>query len=541
MIDKLHKHLIIIFKYMDSNQLYKITSTAVSVGGSVDSGKSSIIGVLMSGVLDNGDGSARKLVAKHKHEHESGRTSDISTRICDIEESNKAVTLIDLCGHEDYFKTTTFGVSGHFPDYAFLIVSPHTGIRPMTKQHLRLFLSLSIPILIVVTHIDSAPESVYENTIEEIKKVCAVFGSKAANPICVNDLSQCATCTGNINDIDSMNSDEKEIKSAAIRVIAESLTGITDGKQTTFPILSVSNKTGFFIDVLKKVLGQLTDRQFWLPGGEKEINNNKVIKMFKICLERQKRGLSSILPQYKEFDGGIFYVDSVYDVKGIGMVVTGINRGKSIETGLQSYMYLGPFGKEFKKIRVKSLHNNNRQMAPVLENHHRGCINFALVDKGEVKKNSITKGTVLLSSLDLTRNICYRFKAVITIFTNSNTSLTLKTGYSPVIHLHTIRQTARATIDPSENGGRDVIEFSGKNAIVVIATFKFKQHPEFIEPLSRFLLRSGSIQGVGLVIGTIPIENDPDAHPDMQKSSNRFRRKTRNYSKHKQSAKPSTK
>jgi GTPase len=53
------------------------------VAGSLDSGKSTLVAVLTNGqkgrpLLDNGQGSARMNVFKHKHEIESGRTSSLS-------------------------------------------------------------------------------------------------------------------------------------------------------------------------------------------------------------------------------------------------------------------------------------------------------------------------------------------------------------------------------------------------------------------------------------------------------------------------------
>jgi hypothetical protein len=42
----------------------------------------------------------------------------------------KVVTLVDLAGHERYFKTTAYGLTGHLPDYACLIVSANNGDPP---------------------------------------------------------------------------------------------------------------------------------------------------------------------------------------------------------------------------------------------------------------------------------------------------------------------------------------------------------------------------------------------------------------------------
>jgi hypothetical protein len=56
------------------------------VAGSMDSGKSTLVAVLTHGadgrpLLDNGRGSARMAVFRHKHEIESGRTSSISQQV----------------------------------------------------------------------------------------------------------------------------------------------------------------------------------------------------------------------------------------------------------------------------------------------------------------------------------------------------------------------------------------------------------------------------------------------------------------------------
>lgn len=105
----------------------------VAVVGNVDSGKSTLLGVLSKGVLDNGRGLARLNVFRHKHEVETGRTSDISKEILGFndaaqpvnyspvktptwpeicEHSSKVVMFMDLAGHEKYLKTTVFGLTG---------------------------------------------------------------------------------------------------------------------------------------------------------------------------------------------------------------------------------------------------------------------------------------------------------------------------------------------------------------------------------------------------------------------------------------------
>ena len=65
---------------------YSIVSTLclifrVAVVGNVDAGKSTLLGVLTHGELDNGRGFARQKLFRHKHEMESGRTSSVGNDI----------------------------------------------------------------------------------------------------------------------------------------------------------------------------------------------------------------------------------------------------------------------------------------------------------------------------------------------------------------------------------------------------------------------------------------------------------------------------
>ena len=50
----------------------------IAVVGNVDAGKSTLLGVLTHGELDNGRGLSRLKLFKHQHEIDSGRTSSVS-------------------------------------------------------------------------------------------------------------------------------------------------------------------------------------------------------------------------------------------------------------------------------------------------------------------------------------------------------------------------------------------------------------------------------------------------------------------------------
>lgn len=59
----------------------QIIEVRLAVVGNVDAGKSSMLGVLTRGVLDDGRGKARVNLFRHKHEIESGRTSSVGMEV----------------------------------------------------------------------------------------------------------------------------------------------------------------------------------------------------------------------------------------------------------------------------------------------------------------------------------------------------------------------------------------------------------------------------------------------------------------------------
>ena len=71
--------------------------------GNVDAGKSTLLGVLTHGELDNGRGLARMKLFRHKHEMESGRTSSVGNDILGFDATGKVVNKSDH-GHLDWVK-----------------------------------------------------------------------------------------------------------------------------------------------------------------------------------------------------------------------------------------------------------------------------------------------------------------------------------------------------------------------------------------------------------------------------------------------------
>lgn len=169
----------------------------VAVLGSSDVGKSTLLGVLTQGEKDNGHGSARLNLFRHLHEIQSGRTSSISheilgfdsqgiamtystcrtaEEICD--NSKKLITFIDLAGHRKYLKTTVFGLTGHSPHCAVLVISAVSGLSGIAKEHLGLATVVDIPIVVVVNKIDIASSSSLKKTLLQLQEFLQTSGYK---------------------------------------------------------------------------------------------------------------------------------------------------------------------------------------------------------------------------------------------------------------------------------------------------------------------------------------------------------------------------
>lgn len=204
---------VLVRKIADSNKI----EVRCAVLGTAQCGKSSLIGVLSHGMLDNGSGGARAGVLRHIHELETGLTSSISTRVvafdsegkvlhasplCDsvehvIEKAAKVVNLVDLCGHDKYFKTTVAGLTGQMPDYAAIVISVERGLDPTTAQHEALARALKLRCFYVLSKVDRGGGTV-EDTARQLQESLVLPGERDV-PLRVrtrDDASHCARALG---------------------------------------------------------------------------------------------------------------------------------------------------------------------------------------------------------------------------------------------------------------------------------------------------------------------------------------------------------
>jgi len=409
---------------------------SIIVAGSVDSGKSTFIGVMATGKLDDGKGLARSFVAKHQHELDSGKTSDIAVKTIVVDK--REISLIDLCGHEKYLKTTLFGITGYFPDYAILIVSANRGLVKMTKEHLGILLYMKIPFIILVTRIDVTPDNIYKNTMHNINIILKKYKREPTI----------------ITTLDDVNLGPDELKMKELEHIDESnqIAKLIHNNHYIVPIVTISCKTGYYVDLMKNFIAHLEPRGVW----------------------------------NQQQTGSVFYIDSKFTPPGIGLVVSGIVKGNTIYNN--SELLIGPYQDGFKRVKVWSMHNNTRGVVHSLQNRQRGCLAIKSVGGHHdlINKYTIRRGMVIVSP-ENELNICMEFKAHIEIL---NHSTVISQNYSPVIHCGTVRQAAKIMLD------KDIELKMGSKANV---SFKFLQNPEYIEKDSIFFFREGTTRGVGVI------------------------------------------
>ncbi|KAG8000157.1 GTP-binding protein 2 [Nibea albiflora] len=166
--DEPHKIAEVLIRKVPDDQQF--LDLRVAVLGNVDSGKSTLLGVLTQGV-----------------NYSESRTAE---EIC--ESASKMITFIDLAGHHKYLKTTIFGLTSYCPDFAILVVSANTGIAGTTREHLGLAMALKVPIFIVVSKVDLCTRATVERTVRQLERVLKQPGCNKV-PMVVSSMDDAVT------------------------------------------------------------------------------------------------------------------------------------------------------------------------------------------------------------------------------------------------------------------------------------------------------------------------------------------------------------
>ncbi|KAI0063582.1 GTP-binding protein 1 [Artomyces pyxidatus] len=422
-----------------------------AVVGNVDSGKSTMLGVLTRGGLDDGRGLARVVLFRHKHEIETGRTSSVGMEILGFDaagapilpnnsgstdpdvlrreklgwdeisvRSAKIVTFIDLAGHERYLKTTLYGLTSGAPSCVILMVGANAGVIGMSKEHLAIALALSVPVVVCITKVDMTPPNKLAETLKQVEKILKSPGCRKI-PVFVK-------------------SQETAVEVSQVFT-----------KERFCPIFQVSNVTGAGLDFVRTFLNLL-------PASEGDEEK------FDISLPLE------------------FSVTDVWSVPYVGTVVNGILNSGTIKTG--DAVLLGPDEHgQYMSTVVKSM---QRKRADVSTAEAGQTVALALK---RTRRAAVRKGMVIVHKTDTPPRAVRQFEGQVLILYHNTT---LQPNYQAMLHCGAVRQTVRiVTIDHPQNLLR-----TGDRATV---SFEFISHPEFVKEGMKLLFREGKTKGLGVI------------------------------------------
>ncbi len=454
----------------------------IAVIGNVDAGKSTFIGTIKSGILDNGKGHSRLLIAKHQHEIDSGRTSSISTHLIGYKEggdgdgngngngderpimlpiptlinatsstnnnvnttriqlksevdiateANNLVSLIDLAGHEKYLKTTIHGVSSGMIDYALVLISSHQGPNHMTRHHISLAVAFSVPIIVVLTKIDSCPQHLLKNTKEEIASIIRSPGVQK-RPYLIK-------------------------QSSDINVVLDKMHAVV-------PIISISSVSGDGLDLIHILLSNLPKRRR---------HQNKIGRDFE------------------------FLIDGIYNIIGVGTIVSGFVNAGSVRLG--ENVFVGPLDDgSYMKTTIKGLQISRTNVNSIIAGNSAGL--SSTLTKNQ--KKLLRTGMVVLSQPKPATRL---FEAEMVIIKGHGVDgTTIKVGYETMAHILHLKQHVKVenieTIGTVLGGIDDeVVVRPGNRARI---TFRFMKRNEWIRNGMRILFRDGHVRGVGIIVAS---------------------------------------
>lgn len=419
----------------------------VAVLGPTESGKSSLLGVLSKGEFDNGRGSARLNLFRHRHEIRSGHTSSISQEIFGLNSygqpltyhtcltteeiivsSSKIVTLIDLAGHQRYLSTTLFGLGSHSPDVVLLVVSAKSTITSVITDHVSLALGMEKSLAIVINKIDLATKEEQENCYIDIVKALQML--------------------------------HPEVTAFRIFGLREAtIAGSRFGETKILPIFFASCVSGVGINLLY------------------EFFNGTLPKLNSSCLD-------DAINQSPELQ-----VDETFEVPGIGTVISGLMIEGVIREGDE--MLLGPDDQgNFSNVSIVSL---QRHKIPC--NYARAgqkCTMAILTNGTQVRKGMVLKE--MNDNWEQSFSICSRFEATIKFITNKQ--LKLGVGSQVSVYVGNVKQTCSILS----------IRLIANDSWFV--DLKLTKRPEYIREGSRLIIRHALTKGIGVVsrISNYPLD-----------------------------------
>ncbi len=283
----------------------------ITVLGNVDAGKSTLIGAVMTGRRDNGKGQLRSVVARYIHEILTGRTSSISSRIVGFV-GDRVVNevLSDPLDEQEVFLRSE----------KVLFFTDLGGHERYVRTTLRGVLSRSPDYVILVVGANAG----LQRMGREHLGIAAALGLPVIVVVTKVDLAPPEVLDRTLEEI------QRLVKMPGVSrlpmivrdwddvvVAARSMVNIK-----VVPIFLVSNVTGHGVDKLRRFLALLPPRQKWDDTGSMRM-----------------------------------YVDEVFSVRGVGLVVGGLLVSGVVRRG--DKVYVGPTRDgSWQRAMVRSIHVN---------------------------------------------------------------------------------------------------------------------------------------------------------------------------------------
>ncbi|MFB6138637.1 MAG: GTPBP1 family GTP-binding protein [Halobacteriaceae archaeon] len=389
---------------LDTDDRHIVVGTA----GHVDHGKSTLVGSLVTGDADDGDGGTRAHLDVQPHEVERGLSADLSygvygfsdgepvrmdnparkdDRARVVAEADRLVSFVDTVGHEPWLRTTIRGLLGQKLDYGLLAVAADDGPTRTTREHLGILLATELPTVVAITKTDVVDADRVDDVEREVGRLL------------------------------------RDVGRTPLRVARHGVDAAVDEiDDNVVPVFRTSAVTGDGMDALDDLFYRLPKRGV---GGER----------FRM------------------------YVDRTYNVTGVGAVASGTIRSGSVEAGDE--LLLGPTADgAYREVEVRSIemhyHRVDRASAGRI-------VGIAL--KG-VAESEVERGMALLP-LDADPPAVREFEADVMVL---NHPTRIHTGYEPVVHLETASEAAR--FDPAEgqllpgDTGRATVRFKFRPYLV---------------------------------------------------------------------------
>ncbi|CAD6585720.1 MAG: hypothetical protein TREMPRED_004223 [Tremellales sp. Tagirdzhanova-0007] len=438
----------------------EIMEVRVAVVGNVDAGKSTTLGVLTRGGLDDGRGKASETSGgvytdklgtgcalptstrdrDRSYQLGRGRGQPVipSSHVVDSSDPHghplavakkeklgweeicqraaKVISFIDLAGHERYFKTTLYGLSGCAPDYVMLMVGGNAGLIGMSKaSH-----TLNVPIAI-----DMTPPNILDQTVNMLVKVLKSPGCRRV-PVFVDTPQQAVDCA---------------------RFLGHP---VGPSNSRLCPVFMVSNVNGHNLPMLRTFLNVLPSSQ----------SDDKYVVD-------------------APFE---FQISDVFSVPFVGTVVSGVITSGMVHAN--DAVLLGPDSVgQFMPTAVKTI---QRKRASVNSGEAGQSVSFALK---RIRRTQVRKGMVLIGRTETPPKAVKKFEGMVMVLHHAST---IQPKYQAMMHCGAIRQTVRIVSLDHPSG---LIRTGDRSRVV----FEFISHTEFLKEGQLILLREAKTKVLGVV------------------------------------------